>query len=341
MRTSLAIWVLGVLALLGAGCAGAAPTATPAATSSPLPGPIATPVAPAPTPPPAPTPASAREWDLEETRVDGSTVTVVLRVYAGIDVGVTLDGRDPDRVAPPSPFLEFVFDDVEPGSHTVEVGDVVGHVETVAVVVATPSAVDGGRPSWLGELVRRLGTEPVTNPPASVLQYEYQGRTVYFVPPRCCDIFADLYDADGEIIAHPEGGITGQGDGRAPDFLAERRDERLVWRDGRAHDPGLVQVMAPIESAEVLILESFPPQYNVVVVSGLPNACVTLAGYRVDRDDATIRLEVLNWKPADQSVACAEVYGTAQTTIPLGSDFESGRTYTLVVNGLAQQFDAQ
>ncbi len=273
--------------------------------------------------------------------MDGSTVTVVLRVYAGIDVDVTLDGGQPDRVTPPPPFLEFVFEDVTSGSHTVKIGDVAKNIEIAETVVATPIAIGDGRPDWLNRLIARLEAEPVANPPASVFQYQYQGQTVYFVPPRCCDIFADLHDSHGEIIAHPEGGITGRGDGRATDFSAERTDERLVWRDSRANDTGLVQVTAPIESVEVLILESFPLHYNVVVVSGLPNACATSAGYRIDRQDATIALEVLNWKPADPGVACAEIYGTVRTTIPLGSDFESGRTYTLVVNGVTQEFDAR
>ncbi len=61
--------------------------------------------------------------------MDGSTVTVVLRVYAGIDVDVTLDGGQPDRVTPPPPFLEFVFEDVTSGSHTVKIGDVAKNIE--------------------------------------------------------------------------------------------------------------------------------------------------------------------------------------------------------------------
>ena len=67
-----------------------------------------------------------------------------------------------------------------------------------------------------------VGGRPVANPPASVTRYDYKGNTVYFVPQRCCDIFSDLYDAEGNIIGHPDGGITGQGDGRVPDFFQER-----------------------------------------------------------------------------------------------------------------------
>jgi len=181
----------------------------------------------------------------------------------------------------------------------------------------------------------------VANPPASITQYEYKGQAVYYIPPRCCDITSTLYDADGNIVGHPDGGITGQGDGRVPDFFDERTNEKAIWVDSRTHDPGLVQVLAPIESVQLLIMESFPVQYSVVVVSGLPNSCASFAGYRLDRDGTTIQVEMMNLKPSDPEVVCAQVYTTVETIIPLGSDFESGTTYTIAVNDVIETFIAQ
>ena len=89
-------------------------------------------------------------------------------------------------------------------------------------------------PRWLVDRIRELERAPVANPPASVVRYTYKGRTAYYLPPRCCDVPSDVYDADGRLLCHPEGGITGTGDGRCPDFLAARTDEHLVWRDRRA-----------------------------------------------------------------------------------------------------------
>ena len=305
-----------VLALLVA-CADEV-TATPPSTAT------ATPTATATS-----TPSPVKEWNIDSIRVDGSTVTVSLHVFAGIDVRVTLDGRNPDQVNAPIPILEHVFQDVAPGQHAVEVRDVVGYSETAEVVVPTaPLLVP-----WLRELIQRLESEPVANPPAFIARYEYKGQPVYYLPPRCCDIFSDLYDADGVIIGHPDGGITGQGDGRVPDFLEVRENENVVWRDLRSHDPGLVQVPAPIESVELLIMESFPPQYSLVAVSGLPNACISFAGYRLERGGDTVGIEMLNWKPADPGVICAQVYGTTETRIPLGSQFDPDTTYTVTVNG--------
>ncbi|MBU1101268.1 MAG: hypothetical protein KKA84_12780 [Bacteroidetes bacterium] len=54
---------------------------------------------------------------------------------------------------------------------------------------------------------------------------------VYYVPPQCCDQFSTLYDKDGNIICAPDGGITGQGDGRGSDFFAERKNKKLIWQD--------------------------------------------------------------------------------------------------------------
>ena len=56
---------------------------------------------------------------------------------------------------------------------------------------------------------------------------------MYFVPQRCCDIFSDLYDADGNLVGHPDGGFTGRGDGSVPAFFDERTGERLIWKDDR------------------------------------------------------------------------------------------------------------
>ena len=104
-------------------------------------------------------------------------------------------------------------------------------------------------PDWLTRLIQRLENEPVANPPASIAQYVYTGHTVYFLPPRCCDIFSDLYDADGNIIGHPDGGITGQGDGRVPDFLAAQSIELY---------PAVLASFLPVSHAPPLATRTLP-----------------------------------------------------------------------------------
>jgi hypothetical protein len=88
-------------------------------------------------------------------------------------------------------------------------------------------------PAWLTTLIRQLETQPVANPPAFIARYEYKGDSVYFVPQRCCDVMSVVYRSDGVVMCHADGGIAGSGDGRCPDFFAERRNERVIWSDPR------------------------------------------------------------------------------------------------------------
>ena len=67
--------------------------------------------------------------------------------------------------------------------------------------------------------------------PANITRYTYKGKTVYYLPPRCCDQMSEVYDEDCNIICRPEGGITGKGDGKCPDFFTERKEAKIVWVD--------------------------------------------------------------------------------------------------------------
>jgi hypothetical protein len=104
----------------------------------------------------------------------------------------------------------------------------------------------GGQNShWLDTLIAQFQSAPVGNPPRSVYRYTYHGQTVYYVPAQCCDQFSTLYDADGHVLCAPDGGITGKGDGRCPDFLTGRTNEVLIWRDARQRGSALIHVAGP------------------------------------------------------------------------------------------------
>ncbi len=105
-------------------------------------------------------------------------------------------------------------------------------VAGLSAACATGRSV-GPDPEWLTALVHNLESQPVANPPAFIARYDYGGRVVYYLPPRCCDIASNVYSADGTIICHADGGLTGSGDGRCPDFLSARKNEKIVWRDPR------------------------------------------------------------------------------------------------------------
>ena len=65
--------------------------------------------------------------------------------------------------------------------------------------------------------------------PQRVLEYMYKGKKVYYVVMPCCDFFNEVYDANCNFLGSPDGGFTGKGDGKIPDFFAEAKNEKLVW----------------------------------------------------------------------------------------------------------------
>lgn len=99
-----------------------------------------------------------------------------------------------------------------------------------------------------------------------------------------------------------------------------------------------VKVLAPIDRVYVAIVGSIPPQYFLNVRSGLPNGCARFGGYEMKREGSTILVEITNLAPADADVACTEIYGTVETRLGLGTDFERSRTYTVHVNDVTDSF---
>jgi hypothetical protein len=94
-------------------------------------------------------------------------------------------------------------------------------------------AVPNDLPFCVKSEIRVITDQEVSNPPARIYSYTYNSKKVYFIPQRCCDIPSILLDEDCNVICHPDGGITGGGDGRCRDFFDVRQDEKLVWEDKR------------------------------------------------------------------------------------------------------------
>lgn len=88
-------------------------------------------------------------------------------------------------------------------------------------------------PVCINDLIVRFENEEKQNPPRSIYQYTYKGKTVYYVPAICCDFFSDLYDDQCNVIGHPDGGFAGRGDGKTTDFADTRINEKLIWKDER------------------------------------------------------------------------------------------------------------
>ena len=65
--------------------------------------------------------------------------------------------------------------------------------------------------------------------PQRVVEYLYKGKKVYYVVMPCCDFFNEVYDAKCNFLGSPDGGFTGKGDGKIPDFFTEAKGEKLIW----------------------------------------------------------------------------------------------------------------
>lgn len=100
--------------------------------------------------------------------------------------------------------------------------------------------------------------------------------------------------------------------------------------------------LAPIDGLELIIRESFPPQYAIVITSGLPSGC-----HEFDRAVSegwagnTLTIRVTNVAPDDPAVACDALYRTVQTQFELGTAFIPRERYTIRVNDESLDFTAQ
>jgi hypothetical protein len=107
----------------------------------------------------------------------------------------------------------------------------------IVILICGCSAIgtntSSGIPDWLNKQIAEFQNTPLGNPPQSIWQYEYMGSIVYYVPPQCCDQFSQLYDSSGRLICAPDGGFSGRGDGKCPDFSKLRKNELLIWQDTR------------------------------------------------------------------------------------------------------------
>ena len=89
------------------------------------------------------------------------------------------------------------------------------------------------RPQWLKARIAAVLSERKRNPITRILKYQYEGKTVYYQSAPCCDQYSEVFDTTGKLICQPDGGITGKGDGKCPDFDKNKSNEKLVWQDPR------------------------------------------------------------------------------------------------------------
>ena len=84
-------------------------------------------------------------------------------------------------------------------------------------------------PACLSAKIKTMASDANAGSPLSVTRFTYKQQTVYYMVSPCCDKFNVVYDSACNILGHPDGGLTGTGDGKMPDFRKEASNEKLIW----------------------------------------------------------------------------------------------------------------
>ena len=85
----------------------------------------------------------------------------------------------------------------------------------------------------LPEFARELINSHTEREVSAIWRLRFNGETVYYVQSGCCDMFNDLYDQNGKRMCSPDGGITGDGDGKCPTFWQKAKRRVVVWEQGQ------------------------------------------------------------------------------------------------------------
>ena len=92
-----------------------------------------------------------------------------------------------------------------------------------------PEAIDAAIPTCIKNKIDSFKLKEAHEKPQRVIEYVYKGKKVYYVVMPCCDFYNEVYDDKCNFLGAPDGGFTGKGDGKIPDFFAGAKNEKLVW----------------------------------------------------------------------------------------------------------------
>jgi hypothetical protein len=92
-----------------------------------------------------------------------------------------------------------------------------------------PETIDAAVPTCIKNKIDSFKLKEAHEKPQRVIEYVYKGKKVYYVVMPCCDFFNEVYDDKCNLLGAPDGGFTGKGDGKIPDFFEEAKNEKLVW----------------------------------------------------------------------------------------------------------------
>ncbi len=96
---------------------------------------------------------------------------------------------------------------------------------------------------------------------------------------------------------------------------------------------------AQVQSVDIQLLDTDPPQVNAVVRGTLSEACATLAPAQVSYASNLFEIKLDAVSPTDRG--CAQVTAPFETTVPLDIQDLPAGTYTVHANGVSAVFTLQ
>ena len=94
--------------------------------------------------------------------------------------------------------------------------------------------------------------------------------------------------------------------------------------------------LALVDEIEILILESFPVQINVIARGNLPDPCTEISEVLQEREDDTFFITIKTYRSPG---FCIQVLAPFEEIIPLEVYGLPAGTYTVDVNGVQGTFD--
>ena len=89
---------------------------------------------------------------------------------------------------------------------------------------------------------------------------------------------------------------------------------------------------AKVTSVEVIVAESYPPQYFAVASGQLPDSCTEINGSTQTTQARTIKITLTTTRPND--AMCTTAVQPFKENIPINVDGLSAGQYTVEVNGV-------
>ena len=96
--------------------------------------------------------------------------------------------------------------------------------------------------------------------------------------------------------------------------------------------------LAPVEGIEIVILESFPVQVQVIASGNLPDPCTEIYEINQEKEGNTFFVTIKTYRPPGP---CIQVLAPFKETILLEVYGLPAGTYTVDVNGVQGTFDLE